>query len=233
MKISSAMISKGSGSVAGLTLSRNRGGMYFRQRSMPTNPNTTLQVAIRSALGQLAGQWSSVLTSAEREAWNLYGANVAVLDALGETIYLTGQQQFIRSNVPRIQAGLSIITAGPTTFTLGDFSSPTNYAATTDGTTISFDVTSTDDWANEAGANMLVYQGKVVGPGKGFFKGPFRYLDKLAGSAVTPPTEFSSTDPVYALSEDNLVWTRVQVSRADGRLSQSLILGPATITGAP
>ena len=38
-----------SGSLSGVTYSHNRGGAYTRNRSIPVNPNTVQQQAVRNA----------------------------------------------------------------------------------------------------------------------------------------------------------------------------------------
>ena len=70
-----------SGSIGGDTHARNRYGNYIRARTKPINPNTDLQVAIRAAMAFLADRWSQTVTSAQRTAWNLYGASVAMKNA--------------------------------------------------------------------------------------------------------------------------------------------------------
>lgn len=229
MKIKSAILTQASGSVGGLTASHNRGGMYFRARTIPTNPQTSRQTAVRNLLATLSANWQT-LSAANQQTWNDYGANVPLTDALGDPIYLTGQQHYIRSNTARQQAGLSALSAGPNVYNLGEFTPPTFTAdATQDEIDISF--TAGDDWVSEDGAAMIIRQGLTVSPGKSFFKGPFRYLGVIEGDATTPPTSPSTfSTPSYGLSADNLTWLAVRVCRADGRLSSLITVGPETIT---
>ena len=106
MLFKSALITQASGSIGGMTASRNKGGAYFRARALPTNPNTPEQQAVRGYLGTLANLWTNVLTPANRVLWDFYAFNVPVINAVGDSIQLTGQQMYIRANVPRLQAGL-------------------------------------------------------------------------------------------------------------------------------
>jgi len=43
MKFKSPILSQASGSIAGITFSHNRGGMYVRARAVPTNPGSPQQ----------------------------------------------------------------------------------------------------------------------------------------------------------------------------------------------
>jgi hypothetical protein len=228
MKFTSQVLAAASGSVGGLTYSHNRGGMYTRTRAIPTNPNTARQQAVRSILGQLAALWQT-LSTAQQAAWAAYGDNVAMTDRLGQTIHLSGQQHYIRSNVPRLQAGFVRVDNAPTTFNLGDFTQPT---FTADESTPEVEVTAgwTDEWCDEDNAALLLYQGRPSSAGKNFFKGPFRYMGKIDGDAISPPAApVSFTTLPYTNIEGLKLWLAAQVCRNDGRLSQRLILGPYTI----
>lgn len=228
MKFTSQVFSTASGSVGGLTYSHNKGGLYTRTRAVPTNPNTARQQAVRATMGQLAATWQT-LTSTLQGAWNNYGANVAMTDRLGQTIHLSGQQHYIRSNVPRIQAGFVRVDSAPTVFTLGEFTAPT-FTADESTPEIAVSFTATDDWVDENNSAMLIYQGVPSSAGKGFFKGPFRFAGSIDGDSVAPPTSPESlTTLPYVNITDLKLWIAIRVIRADGRLSQKLILGPEVI----
>ena len=104
-----------SGSVGGLTFSHNRGGAYVRDRAIPTQPNTFQQVIIKAIFGTLSGLWSSLLTAAQRDDWDLYAAATPLTDKLGQPFFPTGLNMYIRGNTPLIQGGSARIDAGPTT----------------------------------------------------------------------------------------------------------------------
>lgn len=220
-----------SGSKGSTVASHNRFGYYLRNRVVPVNPNTALQVAVRAAFGQLSTRWSTQLSAAQRAAWNLYGDNVPVINSQGTAVNLTGSMQYVRCNTPRIQAGLAIVDAAPTTFDLGDFTAPTLSLFTAATQEFSVTYSDSDAWVEEAGAAMLVFAGKPQGVGRAFFKGPFRLASAILGDDITPPTPPEVITTTYPFAAGQLVWTRVIVTRADGRLSQALILGPNT-TGA-
>jgi len=227
MIFASPVYSKVSGSIAGLTYSHNKGGMYVRARSMPTDPQSALQVAMRTAMATLSAYWNDTLTSTHRNAWNAYGANVAMTNKLGETIYLSGLQQFIRTNSVRLQAGLSILAPAPTTFNLGTFTAPTIDEAN-DNPEIDVAFTNTDAWAAGVGGYLFAWGGRPQNPGVNFFKGPFRFMGSVAGAAVAPssPETFTSQ---YVLEEGQKVWVQCRIMQIDGRLSEPVILGPETV----
>jgi hypothetical protein len=228
MKFKGDFLGAPSGSVGGLVFSHNRYGYYCRKKVIPTNPNTSLQQAVRAIFGQLAAAWSNTLTASQRAAWELYAANVPVLNNLGDPQTLSGNAMYIRCNTPRLQAGLTAMSDGPTIFTLDEFTAP-NFTLDGAGAQIEVSFTNTDDWANEVGGAMLVWQGKPQGIGRTFFKGPFRYAGKIAGAAVAPESPVDIATPPFTLNADNLGWIKVATVRADGRISQSLILGPEAV----
>jgi len=227
MLFQSPVYSKASGSIAGLTYSHNRGGMYTRSRSMPTDPGTSLQQTVRSAMTSLAPYWGSDLSQAQRNGWDSYAAAVAMTNRLGETVYLTGQQHFLRCNVSRIQASMVVLDDAPTVYDLGTYTAPILSAADTTPQ-IDIDFNNADAWAIAVGGQMLVYVGHDQGAGRKFYKGPWRYAGKISG-AVSPPSSPATIASPYSLAEDNVVWVQIRVIQVDGRLSSAVIIGPTTI----
>lgn len=207
-----------SGSMGGVTASHNRFGRYLRQRIIPTNPNTDAQAAVRANFQQLAALWQTTLTDAQREAWSLYGSNVPVINRIGDPINLTGLNHYIRSNSPRLQAGLPRVDDAPTEFNLGDYTAIT-FGALETGNFLLVNFTDTDDWVSEDDAAMLVYGSRVQAVTINFFRGPYRFADSIDGDSTTPPTSPASVSSAFALTMGLKVFGRVQVTRADGRLS--------------
>lgn len=108
-----------SGSIGGITAARTSGTGYFRAKSNPVNPNTGFQQAIRSAFGELVQMWTSTLSDAQRTAWRVYAQTITITDSIGQSGFRTGQQHFIGSNTPRLQAGLAPVLNAPTIFNTG------------------------------------------------------------------------------------------------------------------
>lgn len=219
MKIKSALITEASGSVGGLTASHNRGGLYFRARTIPVNPNSTFQQTVRTAMAALTSHWLNTLTAVQREAWDNYAALVPLVDPLGEERNVGGIAMYIRSNVPRLQAGLPQQNAAPVIFNLGDYTEPVIGVISAGGATLSLAFTQADAWCDEDDSAMLVAISRGVNDSINYFKGPYRHAGKVDGDAITPPTSPASITLPFTVAVDQRVFAKVHVSRADGRLS--------------
>ncbi len=227
MLFTSPVYSQASGSIAGITYSHNRGGMYTRARVTPTDPSTALQQILRAAMGVLAPFWGNTLTAGERAAWTLYADNVPWINPLGQTIFLTGQQHFLRINTVRLQIGLQILTAAPIIFDLGTFTAPSiDSALTFPQLLINF--TNTDAWANAVGGFMLFYQGRAQGQGRNFYRGPWKFGGPIAGDPSPPSSpQLVAVSQVWPIG--SRIWSHVRVIQVDGRMSLPVILGPETV----
>lgn len=212
-----------SGSVGGNVFSHNAGGQYIRKLATPTDPNTIFQQAVRNAMTQLSTAWVETLTQTQRDAWEVYGQNVATVNRIGDTIFLAGIDQYVRSNVSRIQSALPRVDNAPTIFNIGSFTDPTialDQAA--DEIDLTFD--NVDDWANEDDAAMLLFAGRPQNQSVNFFKGPYRLAGNIAGDAITPPTSPAAIPAPFPIALGQRVFVRIAVTRADGRLSASFRL---------
>lgn len=227
MLFKSQVFTQASGSVGGLTYSHNAGGMYTRSRSIPVNPNSVRQQEVRSALSSLVTRWGSVLTQAQRDAWEVYAANVPVTNKLGDPTNLSGQQQFVRSNVSRIQAGLTIADDAPTTYNLGPYTLPT-IAGTGNPDEVEVTFNINDAWRSEDNSALLIYAGLPQNGGVNFYAGPFKYADKILGDSVTPPTSPQTISLPSPVAVGQYAFIEARVSRVDGRLSSRIGLGRFT-----
>lgn len=218
MKFKGTIADQQSGSLAGVTASHNRGGQYYRQRSIPVNPQTAFQAAVRGSVSQLTSLWLSLLTEPQRQAWDDYAANVHLPDVLGEPRNPGGLGMYVRSNVPRLQAGLNRVDAAPTIFNLGDYTPPT--IEVIDAAADDFDLgfTNTDEWAGEVGSAMLILASRGQNASINFFKGPYRFAGLVAG-AGTPPTSPATIALPFNVAAGQRVFFQARVTRTDGRLS--------------
>jgi hypothetical protein len=219
MKFKSTIIGQASGSLAGSTFSRNRGGAYIRTRSVPTNPGSPQQVAVRAYMADLTSAWGDTLTPVQRAAWDNYAAQVPITDTLGEPRNIGGIGMYCRSNIPRLQAGLDRVDDAPTIFDLGEFTAPAFGTVSESGGTAGVTFDNTDAWANEDGAAMLVSISRPQNPSINYFKGPYRYAGMIEGDSGTPPTSPASLTLPFAVAEGQRVFGVARVSRVDGRLS--------------
>lgn len=192
----SQVLTQASGSVGGLTYSHARGGMYMRARSVPVNPQTQRQVNVRVALAMYSQMWLSALTQTQRDAWEVYAANVPVKNRVGDTIFLSGQNQFIRSNVPRAQAttelllvpSLNAILDAPTTFDLPTIGITVVGSLTASTEDLVIAIGAGQSWINDEQNALLIYMGRPRNATRNFFKGPYRLAAVIRGDAGTPPS---------------------------------------------
>jgi len=209
-----------SGSIAGDTFARNRYGNYSRARTKPVNPNSSRQQIIRAALATLTTRWSQTLSAAQRSEWNVYGTNVAMKNKLGETIYLTGFNHYIRSNVWRLDLGQSPVDAGPSIYELPtkDGTIAVTVSEATQECTFTFDDTA--DWCSEDDAGIMILEGAPQNPQRNFFGGPWRGRSAKMGSVAVPITSPQSFSTIHVVSELQRIWYQFRIIRADGRLSE-------------
>lgn len=222
MKFKSQVYTQASGSVGGVTYSRNAGGLYTRSRAIPTNPNTPAQQQVKAILSDLAQAWSNILTAAQRAAWEAYAAAVPLRDTLGEERPVSGLAMYIRCNVPRINAGLARVDNGPTVNTLCGLTAPTIVSITAATAIASIAFTNTNEWASLVGGALLVFASQPQGVGVNFFKGPFRYAGRVNGAVVAPTSPAAITLP-FPITAGKRVFLRFVATAADGRLSADLI----------
>ena len=218
MKFRPLLGTNASGSIGGITYSHNRGGAYTRSRATPVNPNTVQQQAVRGYFANLQALWDSVLTTAQRTAWDTYALNTPVTDAIGSSVNAGGKGMFTRGNVPRLQAGLATVSAGPTTAGLPNLTAPTITSATASTGVCIITFTNTDPWAIAVGGALLVYISRPQGAAINGFKGPYRYAGKVAG-AVTPPTSPQNITAPFPFAAGQRLFFRFVAVTPDGRLS--------------
>jgi hypothetical protein len=207
-----------SGSIGGTTFSHNRFGSYKRNRSIPVNPNTDRQVAIRNAIRSLTIAWANTLTPAQREAWEVYASNVVWKNKLGQNVWLTGLNHYVRSNTQLVALGFGRIDDAPGIMDLAaaELSLGCSASEATQQLTITFDDTAT--WATEVGAYQHFFVGLPKGGAIKFFGGPYRYVTSVAG--VTPAVSPKLATCPFPFVEGNRLWLRSRIMRADGRLSE-------------
>jgi hypothetical protein len=208
-----------SGSIGGTTYGRNRYGNIARARTTPVNANTARQSAIRAIMSSVSQSWFSILTASQRAAWGVYASNVAATNKLGEVIYLSGYNQFIKSNVAAQNAGLAAISDAPTIFTLPGEDTSFAVEISVASQELSVTVDDTDDWLDEVGGAIIVQMGMPQNDSIEFFGGPYRHADSIDGDATTPPTIPAIIACPFPVAADQKVWTRGRIIRADGRLS--------------
>ena len=208
------------GSIGGQTHSRNRYGAYVRARTTPVNPQSSRQSAIRAIVAAVSEAWNGTLTAVQRAAWEVFASNVPETNKLGETINLTGFNQYVKSNIAALNADQPAIADAPIIFTLPgeDILYSTEIDAGTGKITIAFD--DARDWLDEDEGAMIVQMGIPQNASINFFDGPWRHAGIIQGNLAIPPTTpDSAIDVPFSVGDGQKVWTRAKILRADGRLS--------------
>lgn len=207
-----------SGSSGGTVWSHNRFGAYIRNRTVPVNPNTARQVAVRNAVRAIAIAWDLTLTQVQRDAWEVYADNVSWKNRLGQTVTLTGLNHYIRSNVPRVQNGIPRVDAAPTQFDLAtaELALAVTASEATQDLTINGDPAAA--WIGEADAWQFFSMGLPQNPGIAFFGGPYKQLTAVPGAGPPPfPVVIATAFPFV---EGQRIWVKSRIARGDGRLSE-------------
>lgn len=224
MKFVSAIMTAASGKVRGLVASHNKGGSYFKGKTIPTNPRSAQQVAQRSRLADLMARWRSIVTSVQRTAWDTYAKNVNTIDALGNTITLTGPNWYIGSNTIRLQSSLAAVDAGPTVYALSSLTPLSGTIYATAGTAL-VAWGGIDDWqtAPTAQAGVALYFSRPQNATINYFTGPYRFGGLLQSAAAGGQQVI--TLPFPAGPVGSKVFMKAVAMGADGRYSSDFRAG--------
>ena len=225
------LVSRASGSADLITWSHNQYGPYFQTRSLPTDPNTLLQQAVRTAMATLTARWRDTLTSAQRRSWDVYASNVTLSSVLGRERNVGGLAQYIRSNVPRVQAtevSLPIVDTAPTLFSLPPSTPITRVVLNPTDDTIHPFFNRNDPWATDAGSALLFWASPPQPTTVNFYAGPYRYAGAILARPFPPPHNPGTLSLPWPATAADRVFIRCRLTTSDGRLSSSLRL-PADI----
>ena len=223
-----------SGSVGGWTGSHNRGGLYFRGRAIPVNPNTAAQQRARTDFAIGVGAWAA-LTVAQRTAWNVYAAEQAWTDTLGDAIQLSGQQAFVASTSALLAAGLAQVTEPPVPNTRPEAVPITLWAIEDDAGAWSTNLAPTA-FPGAATDRVLVSIGRPIGPGRLYYGGPYRIGTSALGNAASNASAEAALAAVLGSNASVYVGTKIPIRlrlvRPDGAYSAfsdrvSLLVSPA------
>lgn len=226
MLFTSPIISTASGSMAGITASRNRYGMYFRSRVVPVDPGTIFQQFARAFFRTAAVSWRAI-TDLQRDGWETYADNTPMQNKLGQTVTLTGFAQYVRTNSSSLSIGLGQQDDAPTIFGLPEYATPTIDAISGVLLTVAFD--DTEPWVSTTGAALIIQLSRPVSASINFFKGPFRKTGIIFGDATTPPTSPAPLTAIHSYSTGQKGYCRFRLMEADGRYSQPSIDGKIAI----
>jgi hypothetical protein len=204
-----------SGSIGDKTFSHNKGGLYVRNKAIPTNPNSTQQMAIRAKMSTLVTAWTG-LTDAQRDAWEAYAEGITKTNKVGASVKVSGRSIYIGNNMERLIASLPTVSAAPGSTSAAVFTAP--ILTCTSPTSGSLAFTNTDSWAGATTGALSLFVSRGQGSTKRFFKGPYRFATKVAGAATPPTTPATFTLP-FAVTAGQKVFWRALACFTDGRIS--------------
>ncbi len=209
-----------SGSIAGNTFARNRYGNYVRARTKPVNPTSPLQQQVRAAAGDAVGRWSSILTAAQRTAWNLYADSVIMKNRLGESVNLSGFNMYVRSNSLLIRSAFPPVDAGPTNFSLPDQDGlfAITISEATQDVSVVFDPLKV--WNITDDGFMFIFLGRPQQNTINFFNGPWKIGTVLEGDTALPLTSPQTFTAPFVCTEGQHVWAYARIMDPDGRVSE-------------
>lgn len=173
-----------SGSLAGVTSSRNRFGQYRRTRAIPVNPASTAQGTVRTRLAEAAAAYRT-LTALQRAGWESLGSQMSRTDSLGQTYTLNGFQAYVSVNSVLGAMGNSTVADAPA------LSTPDSLlTATVTLTAASFSIAYTAT-PLPTGTRLMVYASPQRSAGRSF-ENDLRLVHVSAAAAASPADVFSA-----------------------------------------
>lgn len=213
--IKSTLIAQASGSLAGATFSRNKGGSYMRARVRGTNPQTLLQSRARSSLSRFASAFAD-LTAAQRATWEQYAEESVHLNALGDAITQTGISLYIASNTLLELGGLLPVNVAPVGTTRPTATFTFNASASYDVSSVVFSLSEvTVENAGVAGT-LILQSSPTLTPGQQSFKQRYR----TAGFFDSLLTPTATATGAYAYAAGAEFACRLRYIRSDGAFSE-------------
>ena len=172
-------------------------------------------------MAYLTGFWNQSVTTTERSAWATYAAAVPIKNRLGETVYATGFNHFVRymsiwfrkTGIPSGEA--------PSVLALPQKDPSFAVAASVaNGLSVSFDIT--QPWYTIAQSALVVFQGQPQLKTRNFFNGPW----KLAGYCDMGVASPHILAPPMTLILGQKVWCygRIMTGLVDRRLSEPMVV---------
>jgi hypothetical protein len=200
-----------SGSVAGVTSSRNRFGQYRRTRAVPVNPNTSRQQDARNRLSDFSAGWRA-LTDVQREAWEAYALEHPVTDSLGQSNTLTGAQVYVGINSLLATAALAAVSTPPAGAAPD---APVLDVSSTDTDSFTLDVTPDPVTAGHA---LIVESSPPLSAGRSF-NADFRVLEVAAAASSGTVDDVMLAARWGTLAVGQKFFFRARLVKANGAVS--------------
>lgn len=208
-----------SGRLQGIVASHNRGGQYFRGRTIPDTPPTPAQSGIRVLMTNCINRWTNVLTDDQRKAWNEYAVINTEIDGFGDAVNIGGVGWFVRANISRLLVPLDFVDDAPAIDGPANFTIVTPPVVSYNAGDIDVEFDASDAWAGDGGALLLftsagVSQTRYSAAGIGL-----RYAGAVLGDTGSPPTSPATITPAFTIPTDRRVYCKLVALDPDGRRS--------------
>lgn len=169
-----------SGSLGGVTASRNKGGSYLRLRAIPTDPATLAQQNQRARMSTVSQTWQTI-TDADRESWNEWARQNPVTNALGISKILSGSQAYNGINSRMLLLGQTQLINPPVVPAPPAFLTSVQTADIGTGT---FELAFTA--ALESGNQVELWAAITNSPGIKFVRNLYKFIGFSAVDQATP-----------------------------------------------
>lgn len=185
MKVLYTSLSDARGKLGGLVASKNRSGNFYRIKVTPINRQSTAQLLVRGILAFFSAAWASVLTEAQRIAWDSAAPSYPRTNVFGHPYNPTGKNLFTALNTNAKNVGQTVTIADPPL--------PESIPAPT----LAMTNTTAAAWVIVGGGLSATYEYLIratppMSAGVNFFKGKFKIVTFLNG-AVTLTSGFGPT----------------------------------------
>ena len=162
-------------------------------------------------------------------AWDTYAHAIASKNKLSETIHLTGQLQFIRTNQVRMTAGLSLSQDGPSVLSLPG-KDPTLMIPDNNSPMFEVSFDESQAWRTENGGALSIIVSRPQPATKNYFTGPWRFAGEIAGSSTDPPTSPAVIPLPFPVAAGQKLFAKACTIRSDGRTTNPFNLPPKIYT---
>lgn len=218
----SALVSEFSGKQGSTVASHNRNGPYFRNRTVPVNPNTLPQQGARNDMALASRAWQA-LTAAQRAAWNAAASFITFFDRLGRPYHPTGHQYFVSVNrTTFVYSGSTAITSAPPTSAIPAALLTVAPAAAAGAATHTIAYTATP----LAALTKLVIEATAqLSPGVSYLKRSLLRQLQISAAAGTSPENIKTAYLARfgALVAGKQIFYRLTVISSDGNRSTPLV----------
>jgi hypothetical protein len=177
-----AIVSEIRNKIAATVFTKNAAGAAIRNRVTPINRRSSTQTNRRQRLAALASAWRG-LTEAQRAGWNAASSSFPTQDNLGQTIFLTGEQLYIRSNANLLLIGEAQIVDAPSPVSFPVLALGAISAAAGAGTfTVAFTPT-----PNSADLSLVIRASAPKSAGRSFSaQSDFKFVQEVAPAGASP-----------------------------------------------